>query len=162
MRNNDCFMFIMTIIFALTVLFIKGCGADPDDYTVQKSDGCPSSGCVKEVETASPEVAEVAPPAVTEPAKISDLQCADNKLCIGMSQSEALDILPNGPDSAVTFSNSIILEFHESTWDHEICALTVTPNQYFEWGISCSVTFKNNKLLFQRDIDVKWLDLGGF
>ena len=153
-------IFIFTTLLSL-ILF--GCGVDPDDYQAKKSDGCPSSGCVKEVEeTASPEVVEVASPTVTEPAKISDLQCAEGKLCKGMSQSAATLALPKFPDSATTYGDTLVMRFMESTWTNDLCALDITPNEYYETTIRCSITFKNSKLVYQTGISAKYLDLGSF
>ena len=153
------------IFAALLSLILFGCGVDPDDYQAKKSDGCPSSGCVKEVEveeTASPVVAEVEPTTVTEPAKISDLQCAEGKLCKSMSQSAATLALPKFPDSATTYGDTLVMRFLESTWTNDLCALDITPNEYFETTIRCSITFKNSKLVYQTGISAKYLDLGSF
>ncbi len=154
----------MRYIFIFLILL--GCGADPDDFQIQKSDGCRSDDleCQKaklEEEKAKDEAENEEE---NEGSKVTDLgsdenkiteenanNCMAGKICRGMTKAEVLDLLGD-PKTLEKLDPFEKWEWRENYSERFICG------SYY----NCTITFRDGLVIGQKDINTQWLDLENF
>jgi len=141
----------------LAVLAITSCGTDPDDFKVQPSDGCPSSGCVAPAPEPAPVPAPVPDPVVTVetttkttvsiPSRRVAPVCAEGKICKGMPVSDLIEIVgdPQSVDEWFGVDRWVWQENHA-----EICGRA---------GPICWIEVSKGKVTAVHGIAGEWIDL---
>jgi hypothetical protein len=149
----------MKLLTILIALLFTACGSvDPDDYTPQQSDGCPSSGCE---EAPQEEPANKPGPqrqsrldVGDEPGPVPDLEtCPEGKICYGMTKKQVLEILPE--PSEVESGDF----FDVWTWKDEQGESRICFEEYTFSSNKCGIYFTDGIYDDQYDMKPKWLEL---
>lgn len=136
--------------FLITIMFLMaGCGLDPDDYRVKKSDGCPSSGC-----------AEPAPepePAAEPVADHGEFACEDDgRLCRGMTMDKVLEIVGE-PGEIRNFKS---IDAARWLWVEPGLESVYCVDSGHDWKESkCNLYFRDGLLSNTNDFAPKWIDI---
>lgn len=164
----------------ILILFLFGCGVDPDDYKPEESDGCKSTDtecqAKLETETSTEEETEEATKEqnkedsetitveseVTVKTKIvigpngeeiseEDADnCMAGRICRGTTKAEVLDLLGD-PDTLDKEDPFETWEWQEFGGEKFICG-----------GFTCEIKFRDGLVVDQDRINTQWLDLENF
>lgn len=152
----------------LLMILLTACGADPDDYKVQESDGCPSSGCVvegeKSQETVTTETKTETKSETTTTTTTKEeppaFVCAENKLCKGMTKGQVLAVMgdPASIKRGLYPIDSVIWIYEDDALTPHFCL-----ERFRRTTNDCDVVFLKNGLLYETDdVLATWLDPLGF
>lgn len=167
--------------YLLIFIMIYGCGIDPDDFAPEKSDGCKSGdeSCQQakvsaevtdeEIDSSTENPAAETDETITVESEVSvktkvtigpngeevtadhaEENCAAGRICRGTTKDEVIDLLgePAGLDKTEPFE---VWEWKEFGGEHWICG-----------GFYCEITFRDDLVVDQVQINPRWLDLENF
>lgn len=173
----------MRYLIILSLFVLIGCGADPDDFQVQESDGCRSDDlecqdALKEETETSSETDKTTDEALEESyettpsIQVESEVTVKTKIVIGpngeeISEDDANDCMAGKICRGSTKAEVLDLLGDPDTLDKD------DPFEIWEWqdfsgdsivcsGFSCEIKFRDGLVVDQERIDTTWLDLENF